>query len=162
MQKHPEWAARNPEGKIPSQAELLGDGVPYYINWMCPAQRPGYADQWLLPMIEEIVRDYDVDGIHHDYLRYPGDVAPDSYFFYTYRQDAINRFAREAWERASVIKPNIEFSAAVFKNPMASGRFIGQRWTDFSPWVDLMMPIGRLKPFEREAATASSSSTPEA
>jgi uncharacterized lipoprotein YddW (UPF0748 family) len=218
MQKHPEWAMRNPEGKIPSQAELLGGGVPYYINWMCPARRPGYTDQWLLPMIEEIVRDYDVDGIHHDYVRYPGDVAPDSYcfcdycldemlkyahlyyetfpdsvfpvtpalpkaeanwwsdptvkpkgwdqwdrkkkaefflkgsfmkggpsdmdyFFYAYRQDAIDRFAREAWERASAIKPNIEFSAAVFKNPMASGRFIGQRWTDFSPWVDVMMPM---------------------
>jgi len=25
---------------------------------MCPARRPGYTDEWLLPMIEEIVRDY--------------------------------------------------------------------------------------------------------
>jgi uncharacterized lipoprotein YddW (UPF0748 family) len=218
MQKHPEWAARNPEGKIASDAELLGGGVPYDQNWMCPARRPGYTDQWLIPMIEEIVSEYDVDGIHHDYVRYPGDVAPDSYcfcdycldemlkyahlfyeaypdsvfpsipilpnptanwstdvtvrpkdwdqwdrkkkaeflltgsflkggpsdldyFLYTFRQDAINRFAREAWERASAIKPNIEFSAAVFKNPIMSGRFIGQRWTDFSPWIDVMMPM---------------------
>jgi uncharacterized lipoprotein YddW (UPF0748 family) len=218
MQKHPEWAQRNPEGKISSQAEFLSGGVQYDQNWMCPARRPGYTDQWLIPMIEEIVSDYDVDGIHHDYVRYPGDVAPDSYcfcdycvdemmkyahffyeaypdsvfpviprlpnreanwstditvrpkdwdqwdrkkkaeflltgsflkggpsdldyFFYTFRQDAINRFAREVWERASAIKPNIEFSAAVFKNPIMSGRFIGQRWTDFSPWVDVMMPM---------------------
>ena len=218
MQKHPEWAMRNPEGKITSDAEFLGGRAPYDQNWMCPARRPGYTDQWLIPMIEEIVSDYDVDGIHHDYVRYPGDVAPDSYcfcdycldemlkyahhfyeaypdsvfpsipvlpkpianwstdvtvrpkdwdqwdrkkkaeffltgsflkggpsdldyFFYTFRQDAINRFAREVWERASAIKPNIEFSAAVFKNPMMSGRFIGQRWTDFSPWIDVMMPM---------------------
>jgi uncharacterized lipoprotein YddW (UPF0748 family) len=218
MQNHPEWAMRNPDGKIPSEAEFLGGGVPYRINWMCPARRPGYTDQWLLPMIEEIVTDYDVDGIHHDYVRYPGDVAPDSYcfcdycldemlkyahfyyesfpdsvfpatptfpnaeanwqsdptvkpkgwdrwdrkkkadfflkgsfmkggpsdmddFFYAYRQDAINRFVREAWERASAIKPNIEFSAAVFKNPVTSGRFIGQQWTEFAPWVDVMMPM---------------------
>jgi uncharacterized lipoprotein YddW (UPF0748 family) len=218
MQKHPEWAMRNPEGKITSDAEFLGGRAPYDQNWMCPARRPGYTDQWLIPMIEEIVSDYDVDGIHHDYVRYPGDVAPDSYcfcdycldemlkyahhfyeaypdsvfpsipvlpkpianwstditvrpkgwdqwdrkkkaeflltgsflkggpsdldyFFYTYRQDAINRFAREVWERASAIKPNIEFSAAVFKNPIMSGRFIGQRWTDFSPWIDVMMPM---------------------
>ncbi len=218
MQRHPEWAMRNAEGKIPSEAEFLGGGRKYYINWMCPARRPGYVDQWLLPMIEEIVTNYDVDGIHHDYVRYPGDVAPDGYcfcdycleemlkyahfyyeafpdsvydatptlpnftanwwsnptvkpkgwdtwdrkrkaefflkgsfmkggpsdldyFFYTFRQDAINRFAREAWERASAIKPNIEMSAAVFKNPIASGRFIGQRWTDFSPWIDIMMPM---------------------
>lgn len=218
MQKHPEWAQRNPEGKISSQAEFLSGGVQYDQNWMCPARRPGYTDQWLIPMIEEIVSDYDVDGIHHDYVRYPGDVAPDSYcfcdycldemlkyahhyyeaypdsifpsipvlpkpmanwstdvtvrpkgwdqwdrkkkaeflltgsflkggpsdldyFFYTFRQEAINRFAREAWEHASAIKPNIEFSAAVFKNPIMSGRFIGQRWTDFSPWIDVMMPM---------------------
>ncbi|RME00186.1 MAG: hypothetical protein D6814_04020, partial [Calditrichaeota bacterium] len=218
MQQHPEWAVRNPEGKIPTETEYLSGGRKYYINWMCPARRPGYTDQWLIPMIEEIVTDYDVDGIHHDYVRYPGDVAPDSYcfcdycldqmlkyahfyyetfpdsffaltptlpnlianwwsdptvkpmgwerwdrkqkaqfllkgsfirggpadldyFFYTYRQDAINRFVREAWEHASAIKPDIEFSAAVFKNPITSGRFIGQRWTDFSPWIDMMMPM---------------------
>jgi uncharacterized lipoprotein YddW (UPF0748 family) len=218
MKNHPEWAELNPEGKVTSSAEFLDRGRPYNETWMCPARRPGYTDQWLIPMIEEIVTDYDVDGIHHDYVRYPGDVAPDSYcfcdycldammkyphlyyeaypdsvfpiiprlpnreanwstditvrpkdwdqwdrkkkaeflltgsflkggpsdldyFFYTFRQDQINRFAREAWEHASAIKPNIEFSAAVFKNPIMSGRFIGQRWTDFSPWVDVMMPM---------------------
>lgn len=218
MQSHPEWAARNPDGRIPSEVEMLGGGRPYHLNWMCPARRPGYTDQWLLLMIEEIVANYDVDGIHHDYVRYPGDVAPDGYcfcdycledmlkyahfyyesfpqrrfditptlpnfvanwwsdptvkpegwdtwdrrrkaeyllkgsfiqggpadldyFFYTYRTDAIKRFVREAWERASAIKPDIEMSAAVFKNPIASGRFIGQRWTDFAPWIDIMMPM---------------------
>jgi uncharacterized lipoprotein YddW (UPF0748 family) len=218
MQKHPEWAVRNPEGKVPAQAEMLGGGARYEDNWMCPARRPGYTDQWLIPMIEEIVSNYDVDGIHHDYVRYCGDVAPDSYcfcdycleemlkyahfyyeafpdsiytpvpvlpnpianwstditvrpkewaqwdrkkkaefflkgsfmpggpadldyFFYTYRQDQIKRFAREVWEHASAIKPNIEISAAVFKNPIMSGRFIGQRWTELAPWIDLMMPM---------------------
>ena len=218
MQKHPEWAQRNPEGQTTSEAELLSGGAKYEENWMCPARRPGYTDQWLIPVVEEIVANYDVDGIHHDYVRYPGDVGPDSYcfcdycldammkyphlyyeaypdsvfpmvpvlprmianwstditvrpkdwgtwdrkkkaefiltgsflkggpadldyFLYTFRQDQINRFAREVWEHASAIKPNIEFSAAVFKNPIMSGRFIGQRWTDFAPWVDVMMPM---------------------
>jgi hypothetical protein len=71
----------------------------------------------------------------------PGGPSDMDYFFYTYRQDQIDRFAREVWEHASAIKPNIEISAAVFKNPIMSGRFIGQRWTSFSPWVDLMMPM---------------------
>lgn len=218
MQKHPEWAARNPDGQVTSEAESLAGGRKYFITWMCPARRPGYTDQWLLPMIEEIVANYEVDGIHHDYVRYPGDVAPDGYcfgdycleemlkyahfyyeafpdtvypiartlpnlvanwwsdptvkpagwdewsrrrkadfflrgsfirggpadldyFFYTFRQDQIKRFVREAWERASAIRPDIEISAAVFKNPIASGRFIGQRWTDFAPWIDIMMPM---------------------
>ncbi len=212
---HPEWAMLNPKGGLTAGEQLTPDQV-YSPVWMCPNRRPGYTDQWLLPMIEEVVREYPVDGIHHDYVRYPGDVAPDSYcfcdyclehflsdnlfyypsnpdvqvplkktrlreesnwdldftvrpstwaqmsreekarfilegkainrpdldyFFYTLRCDAINQFVREAWERAAAIRPEIEMSAAVFVNPMKSGRFIGQRWTDFAPWVDIAMTM---------------------
>lgn len=219
---HPEWAMVNPQGGYTSEEKVTPDVV-YGSVWMCPARRPGYTDQWLLPMIEEIVGDYDVDGIHHDYVRYPGDVAPDTYcfcdyclehffkynhfyyfnrpqdriplkkervreeanwdsdftvnppnwlqmsreqkaefilsgksinrsdldyFFYQARCDAITDFVREAWERASKIKPGVEFSAAVFINPMLSGRFIGQRWTDFAPWVDIIMPMNYRSHFQ--------------
>lgn len=63
------------------------------------------------------------------------------YFFYEMRCDAISQFVREAWERAAAIRPQIEMSAAVFIDPMKSGRFIGQRWTDFAPWVDIAMTM---------------------
>jgi len=212
---HPEWAMLSPEGGLTADEKLTPDRA-YGPVWMCPARRPGYTDQWLLPMIEELVRDYAVDGIHHDYVRYPGDAAPDTYcfcdyclehffidnlffypsqpekqvplktirlrpeanwdqdftvkpadwtglsreekarfilegksinradldyFFYELRSDAVSRFVREAWERAAAIHPEIEMSAAVFINPMKSGRFIGQRWTDFAPWVDITMTM---------------------
>jgi uncharacterized lipoprotein YddW (UPF0748 family) len=212
---HPEWAMLSPEGGLTADEKLTPDQT-YGPVWMCPARRPGYTDQWLLPMIEEVVRNYPVDGIHHDYVRYPGDAAPDTYcfcdyclehfwsdnlffypsqpdkqvplktirlrpeanwdqdftakpagwsgmsrqekarlilegksinradldyFFYELRSDAISRFVREAWERAAAIRPDIEMSAAVFVNPMKSGRFIGQRWTDFAPWVDITMTM---------------------
>lgn len=216
-QKHPEWAQRNPDGGITS-SEVIQNGRRYNIVWMCPAQRPGYTDQWLLPMIQEIVENYDVDGIHHDYVRYPGDVAPNdycycdyclenipkynhlyfedmpdkvfeiddelpkksanwwyeptvrpenwenmtrkekvnflktgsfmkdgvhdlTYFHWEYRSDQITRFVKEAWEISNEVNPDIEMSAAVFKYPTHSGRFIGQRWNDFAPWVDIMMPM---------------------
>ena len=117
MQKHPEWAQRNPEGKISSQAEFLGGGVLYDQNWMCPARRPGYTDQWLIPMIEEIVSDYDVDGIHHDYVRYPGDVAPDSYCFCDYCLDEMMKYAHLFYEAY----PDSVFpSIRVLPNPMAN------------------------------------------
>ncbi len=222
FKKHPEWAMVNPDGGYTFQ-EKLEEGRKYNYVWMCPNRRPGYTDQWLLPMIEEIVRNYDVDGIHHDYVRYPGDVAPDSYcfcdycleqflvynhffylnrpqlripvrklrphpsanweldftrkppnwdkmsrkekaefilegktidradmdyFFYTMRSDAITRFVREAWERAFRIRPEVEFSAAVFVNAMQSGRFLGQRWTDFAPWLDIVIPMNYRSHFQ--------------
>ncbi len=215
FKRHPEWAMLSPEGGLTADEKLTPERF-YGPVWMCPARRPGYADQWLLPMIEEIVREYPVDGIHHDYVRYPGDAAPDTYcfcdyclehfwidnlffypsqpekriplknvrlrpesnwdqdftvkpagwaamsrpekarlilegksinradldyFFYELRSDTISRFVREAWERASAVRPDIEMSAAVFINPMQSGRFIGQRWTDFAPWVDITMTM---------------------
>jgi uncharacterized lipoprotein YddW (UPF0748 family) len=219
--EHPEWTVKNPEGGTTTDEKLGMEhyGIEEYdMIWYCPARRPGYTDKWLIPMVEEVVANYDVDGIHHDYVRYPGDVAPDrycfcdwclenfwkynhfyyecrpgiiyrpprvlpnitanwwldytvrplywdkmsreekadfimkgasmlggpsdlDYFFYEYRSDAITRFCRDVWLAARKIKPEIEFSAAVFKNPAQSGRYIGQRWNDFAPWVDIMMTM---------------------
>jgi uncharacterized lipoprotein YddW (UPF0748 family) len=214
--EHPEWAQLNPDGGT-TLTENLGLTRPYPYVWMCPARRPGYTDQWLLPMIEEVAR-YGVDSVHHDYVRYPGDVAPDSYcfcdyclenlprhamlsyetrpgeryrvnraqprieanwwsdptmlpadwaqrdrrekadyilngstipggppdmrhFFYDYRVQQIDAFVRETRERVNRINPKIGISAAVFKNPVTSARFIGQQWHEWSPWVDVFMPM---------------------
>jgi uncharacterized lipoprotein YddW (UPF0748 family) len=216
VQQHPEWLALSPDGK-PTTAEVLR-GRPYRLAWMCPARRPGYTDQWLIPVIKEFAQRYDVDAIHHDYVRYPGDLAPDTYcfcdycldqipkyasyystahpdhpllapmdrphleahwerspkvlppnwnestremksrllqdggffpggrrdldyFFYEYRAHHVARFTREVFEEVRKAKPRIEFSAAVFKNPVQSGRFIGQDWRRFTPWVQYLMPM---------------------
>ncbi|MGD2294407.1 MAG: family 10 glycosylhydrolase [Candidatus Aminicenantes bacterium] len=222
FRQHPEWAMLNPQGGNTS-TEKLGQARPYNPVWMCPVRRPGYSDQWLIPMIEEIVAEYAVDGIHHDYVRYPGDVGPDSYcfcdyclehylaynfffypsrpqdqihlkeilprkeanwhydltlrpqnwssmsrvekasylldgssvnrndldyYFYETRVDAITRFVRESTESAREINPNIEISAAVFINPMRSARHIGQRWTDFARWIDILAPMNYRSHFQ--------------
>jgi uncharacterized lipoprotein YddW (UPF0748 family) len=216
VRQHPEWLARNAAGK-PTTDEVLR-GRSYGLAWMCPARRPGYTDQWLIPVISEFARRYDVDAIHHDYVRYPGDLAPDTYcfcdyclaqlpryasyysqsypdraflppidrphleahweksprvlppnwdalprdmksrflfegsffpgghhdldfFFYDYRIDAVLRFVREVAEAVHAVKPSVEFSAAVFKNPVQSARFIGQDWRRFHPWVQHAMPM---------------------
>jgi uncharacterized lipoprotein YddW (UPF0748 family) len=215
-QQHPEWLARSPAG-LPTTAEVLR-GRPYGMAWMCPARRPGYTDQWLVPLIREFVERYDVDAVHHDYVRYPGDLAPDTYcfcdyclaeipryaslysealpddpllarfdrphleahwersprvlppnwgdysremksrflleggvfpggrrdldsFFYEYRAHQVAEFTRLVAETVHRVRPKVEFSAAVFKNPVQSGRFIGQDWRRFSPWVQYLMPM---------------------
>jgi hypothetical protein len=216
--EHPEWAQLNADGGTTATETLGVKRRPYDYVWMCPARRPGYTDQWLLPMIEEIASTYPVDSIHHDYVRYGGDVAPDSYcfcdyclahipryamlnyetrngeryrikhsqerieanwwsdptmipidwqkrdrremadfllngstvpggppdmryFFYDYRVRQIDTFVREAYERVKRINPKIGVSAAVFKNPVQSARFIGQKWHLWTPWIDIFMPM---------------------
>jgi uncharacterized lipoprotein YddW (UPF0748 family) len=218
--EHPEWAQLNADGGTTATETLGVKRRPYNYVWMCPARRPGYTDQWLLPMIEEIASNYAVDSVHHDYVRYGGDVAPDSYcfcdyclahipryvmlnyetraraeerysvkhiqerieanwwsdpsmlpvawqkrdrremadflingrtipggppdmryFFYDYRVHQIDTFVREAYERVKRINPKIGTSAAVFKNPVQSARFIGQQWHDWTQWIDIFMPM---------------------
>ena len=215
--EHPEWAMKNGRGQ-PTNSEVLR-GERFTGLWMCPARRPGYTDQWLVPVLKEFAQRYDFDGIHHDYIRYPGDLAPDQYcfcdycleqmpkfngfisesypnepffhelydreyleahweqsprvlpmnwdsldrnskarfllegsffqgsrndldyFLYTYRTYWITRFAREAAEAVRAARPKMEISAAVFKNPVHSGRFIGQDWRSFAPYVDAAIPM---------------------
>ncbi|MGI8746406.1 MAG: putative glycoside hydrolase [Bryobacteraceae bacterium] len=216
--KHPEWAQLNPSGGTTATERLGPDRLPYPYVWMCPARRPGYVDQWLLPMFVEIATQYRPDAMHHDYVRYGGDVAPDSYcfcdyclrdlprwallsynsraderyrvnssqerieanwwsdptmlpagwkdedrrekadfllngrtipggppdlryFFYEYRATRIENWVREAYQRIKQVDPHIEMSASVFKNPIQSGRFIGQKWSEWTDWMDTFMPM---------------------
>ncbi len=214
---HPEWAMVNAQGR-PVQEEILR-GKPSGWAWMCPARRPGYADQWLVPLYEEFASRYEVDSIHHDYVRYPGDMAPDQYcfcdycleqipkqsglissahseepffhdlydrpyleshweqsprvlpanwerlprafksrflleggffvggradldyFYYTFRTQAINDFARLSHEAVKRANPNVDISGAVFKNPVQSGRFIGQDWRQFARHMEIAVPM---------------------
>jgi hypothetical protein len=53
----------------------------------------------------------------------------------------VAEFTRQVFEEVRKVKPKMEFSAAVFKNPVQSGRFIGQDWRRFSPWVHYLMPM---------------------
>jgi hypothetical protein len=215
--EHPEWAARDAHGRPTNAERLRGDR--FTGLWMCPAQRPGYTDQWLVPVYREFAERYAFDAVHHDYVRYPGDLAPDQYcfcdrcledlprwagyvnesfpeeaflhthydreyleahweqsprvlptfwsklnrqekarfllegsffrygrsdldvFFYQYRAEAVLRFVEEAHAAVQSARPGMGTSAAVFKNPVHSGRFIGQDWRRFHPMVDTLIPM---------------------
>ncbi len=214
---HPEWAMRDPHGGTTADETLRGKR--FGCVWMCPAQRPGYTDQWLIPLYREFAQRYPVEAVHHDYVRYPGDLAPDQYcfcdscleeiprwavyasetypnerfehelydrphleahwepsprvlpegwhkwsrserarflleggffaggrrdldyFFYTFRVEAILRFVRECAEAIRDVAPAMKISGAFFKNPIHSGRFIGQDWRRFPPYVDICAPM---------------------
>lgn len=217
FRSHPEWAMRNAHGNTTAEETLRGKR--FGSVWMCPARRPGYTDRWLIPLYVEFAKRYSFESIHHDYVRYPGDLAPDQYcfcdwclneiprwatyescsypnerfehelydrpyleahwepspkvlpegwnkwarserarflleggffgggrrdldyFFYTFRVEAIRRFVRECAEAVRAVAPNMKFSGAFFKNPIHSGRFIGQDWRHFPPHVDVCVPM---------------------
>lgn len=71
----------------------------------------------------------------------PGGPPDMRYFFYDYRVHQIDKFVRETTAAVKKIDPKIEISAAVFKNPITSARFIGQHWDRWNSSIDVYMPM---------------------
>lgn len=124
-------------------------------RWLCPSDPRNLAlerDSML-----EVVRNYDVDGIHFDYIRYDGadncycdgcrkrfqdrlgadvahwpqDVTEGGALYAAYqefRRENITRLVREVSQEAHRIKPWIKVSAAVFGNWPQCREDVGQDW----------------------------------
>jgi uncharacterized lipoprotein YddW (UPF0748 family) len=77
---------------------------------------------YLLSLIEEIVKKYDVDGIHLDYVRYPDGNFPDQTTYKRYgkgknkadwRRENITRFVSEVYETVKSKKRWVQVSSSV-------------------------------------------------
>ncbi len=137
-----------------ARTQVTAAGEP--LNWLCPSHPENV--QLELTCVVEIVENYDVDGIHLDYIRYPNrnacycqecrkrfllttrqhvdawpaDVLPDTgeygSEYTTWRAQQITRLVRLIGKRAREIKPNIKISAAVFGEYPSCASSIGQDW----------------------------------
>jgi len=104
--------------------------VTFYKNqWYLDPGNPK-TDDYLLSIVKEIVTNYDVDGIHFDYIRYPANCTN---FF---DQSEYNRYGksepRDNWRRSNI------------------NRFVGKvyDWVkSIKPWVMISSsPVGRYRP----------------
>ncbi len=124
-------------------------------EWLCPSNPTNQALE--VESMLEIVRNYAVDGVHFDYIRYPGD---DSCFcdgcrarfeavrghvvekwpqdtrktetvrqqWLDFRRANIDSVVRRVSEEARRIRPGVQISAAVFRNWPADRDGVGQDW----------------------------------
>ncbi len=125
-------------------------------RWLCPSHP---ANQKLeIEAMLEVARKYAVDGIHFDYIRYPGrqgcfcegcrqrfaeaigrkvvnwpaDTRDDEEItekWLEFRRRQITTVVRSVSERGRTIRPGLEISAAVFRNWPADRDTIGQDWS---------------------------------
>ena len=118
---HPEWIMSDRTGRrlpCPNSEEYV---------WVSPSY-PEVRSR-LAAVAADIARRYDVDGIHLDRIRYPGndwswDSAsraefgknPSSYpaEWKQYRTDLVSRMVRETFDSVTAIKPTLVLSAAVW------------------------------------------------
>jgi uncharacterized lipoprotein YddW (UPF0748 family) len=158
----------NPNLVVNLHPEFLtqdSSGEPFLVEgrYLDPGH-PG-ATLWNYIMATNIVRRYDVDGFHWDYIRYPqqdsgfnptaiarynaefglsGQPAPASAQFSDWRRRQVTDFLR--WVNADLLalKPNLVISCAVFGS--RSDAF-NARFQDWAAWnsegiIDICMPMG--------------------
>lgn len=124
-------------------------------DWLCPSHPDNLALETNSMM--EIVRNYDVDGIHFDYIRYPdsdhcycagcgsrfqsqtgrtvtnwpADVLAAGSLrnaFLDWRRAQITRLVQAVYTQTKAIKPAVKVSAAVFPDAPSAYDGVGQDW----------------------------------
>ena len=137
------------EGRL--QKEYSGEAN----EWLCPSNPNNQALE--VEAMLEVVRNYAVDGVHFDYIRYPGS---DACFcdgcrarfeaalgravtswpkdtrtpgelrekWLDFRRSNISAVVRRVAEEARKIRPGVQISAAVFRNWPADRDSVGQDW----------------------------------
>ncbi len=137
------------EGRL--QADASGKEEP----WLCPSRREN--QQLEIAAMMEVARNYDVDGVHFDYIRYPDaehcfcagcrerfqkangvtlsqwpkDVLPGGALrqeWLDWRRSNITKVVKAVAEQAHALKPNFKISAAVFRNWPVDRDLVGQDW----------------------------------
>jgi len=138
-------------------------------SWLCPTN-PENRDL-MLSIILEVVSEYDVEGIHLDFIRFPntrncfcsgcrerfsaasgitlrdwpGQVLEDGMYFDTYREwriEQITSFVREIRNGIEEIRPGVLLSAAVLKD-RDDGLRNGQDWVGWveEGLIDFVVPM---------------------
>ncbi|MFW5867290.1 MAG: family 10 glycosylhydrolase [Armatimonadota bacterium] len=151
------------EGRL--QAGLRGEE----LEWLCPSD-PRNLELELNTMVE-VARNYDVDGVHFDYIRYPGqtgcycegcherferdtgltvenwpeDLRTDEFAdaWTQWRCDNISRLVEATAREVRAIKPDCKISAAVFGSYPGTRESIGQDWGYWieQGWLDFVCPM---------------------
>ncbi len=137
--RHPEWINKDFDGNTrASEGLYLDPGIPEARNYVAS-------------VAEEIVRKYKVDGIHLDYIRYPGKkwgystLALERYYrdsgatkkpspedpeWLQWRREKVTDLVRLVRKKVRAVRPNVLISAST----IAWGD-CPANWTDSSPYV---------------------------
>jgi uncharacterized lipoprotein YddW (UPF0748 family) len=127
VKTHPEWAVVAANGA--SDIDLIGK--PDTLIFFCPEWK-GFRDH-IVGIASEIATSYEVDGIHLDYLRFPGgadrcfcsehkknfkarfgrDPTPSDPDFIEWRYDNITKLFGEIYDAVTKLRPAIKVSAAL-------------------------------------------------
>ena len=154
---HPEWIVCDKSGK-----QMLLSGHYVFLSPGIPEAR-NYVHQVAM----DIVENYDIDGFHFDYIRYPEgsnklgyskdaislhlfnspEGNPNNLSWEDWQRENVNQFVRKFYDEATALKPWLKISAAVI------GKYDYSNWNgyhivfqDARKWItegkmDFIMPM---------------------
>ena len=154
---HPEWIVCDKNGKrmpLSSHYVFLSPGIPE-------------VREYVHQVAMEIVKNYDIDGFHFDYIRYPEgsnnfgfsqdtismrlfnspEGNPDNLSWEDWQRENINQFVRKFYDEATALKPWLKISAAVIgKYDYSSWNGYHVVFQDARQWItegkmDFIMPM---------------------
>jgi uncharacterized lipoprotein YddW (UPF0748 family) len=161
--EHPDWFMVDAEGKkmIPRDHDV-DPSVGTWYSFVSPGI-PAVQD-YVTKVFIEVAKNYKVDGIHYDYVRYPHEIGDFSYdpisvqrFMNTYgkkpqelpdqwafwRSAQVTEVVRQIYRQAEKISPKVVFSAAVMRDYQRAKTTVMQRsqaWLE-EGILDIAMPM---------------------
>lgn len=111
-------------------------------SWYLDPGQPGTAD-YLSDIAEEITRNYDIDGIHLDYIRYPenGRRFPDNDTYRKYgkgqpkdewRRQNITHIVSEIYRTVKALKPWVKVSSSPIGKFNDTQRYSSRGWNGYA------------------------------
>ncbi|MGB9936566.1 MAG: pseudomurein-binding repeat-containing protein [Methanobacterium sp.] len=107
-------------------------------NWVDPANATQRT--FLLNSITDIAKNYGVDGIHLDYVRYSG-VGDNAAYNHANATETITTFVHDVWKAVKAINPDIAVSTAVMPEGANNARIYGQDYAKLAQYVDFLVPM---------------------
>ncbi len=106
-------------------------------KWIDPANKTQQTA--ILNMITDIVKNYSIDGIHLDYVRYSG--AGDNAAYKHNGTAVITSFVKDIYNAVKAINTKIAVSAAVMPEGSVNGYYYGQDYAKLAPYLDFIVPM---------------------
>lgn len=155
MLEHPEWLARNRRGEI---MPIDKSDARHSYAFLSPSV-PG-VQAHIIRVIEEIVSNYEVDGLHLDYVRFPDSTysydeistaayrsyapfAPHGMTYALWRTLQLNEFIGEIKRTVTQARPQAIVSATMRRDVVEGIEYFLQDGLDWirQGYVDLLVPM---------------------
>ena len=107
-------------------------------NWIDPANTTQRST--LLNFITDITKNYSIDGIHLDYVRYSG-VGENAAKMHPGATNTITSFVKDVYNTVKSIKPKVAVSAAVMPEGANNANIYGQDYRALAPYLDFLVPM---------------------